>query len=66
MVSKKDLLHKIELIEKELQSIKQIDWKMEVEKVKTHLVSLRALVNRKLGGSLNNENDIKDPYEPLR
>jgi hypothetical protein len=50
----------ISRLEKEIADIKKNLDPMEVEKIKTNIVSLRGLVNRKLGGS----QEEPDPMNP--
>lgn len=53
MVSKKKRISKLEKdfedIKKEIHDLKNIDFRLEVAKIKTEFLSLRGLINRKIG-----------------
>lgn len=44
------LQKQIDELRKELDIIKNVDWRLELERLKTQIISLRGLMNRKLGG----------------
>ena len=55
----------IDELKKELDLIKSVDVRLEVEKLKTHIISLRGLVNRRLGKEDPKEDQSKDIYSGM-
>lgn len=53
------LQKQIDDLKKEIDLLKNVDVRLEVEKLKTHIISLRGLVNRRLG----NSEDLPDSKE---
>lgn len=48
MIFKSELQKQIDDLKKEIDLLKNVDFRLEIEKIKTHIVSLRGLINRKL------------------
>lgn len=59
------LQKQIDELKKELDLIKSVDVRLEVEKLKTHIISLRGLVNRRLGKEDSKEDQSKDIYSGM-
>lgn len=51
-------------LKKDLDTLKNVDWRLEIERLKTQVISLRGLVNRKLGGDQQNTQE-KDIYSGM-
>jgi hypothetical protein len=48
---------RLDELKRELDLIKNLDVRLEIEQLKTQVISLRGLVNRKLGGSIEEPKD---------
>lgn len=59
------LQKQIDELKKEIDLIKNMDYRLEIEKLKTHMISLRGLVNRRLGKEDLKEDQSKDIYSGM-
>ena len=59
------LQKQIDELKKEIDLIKNMDVRLEIEKLKTHMISLRGLVNRRLGKEDLKEDQSKDIYSGM-
>jgi len=57
-----ELKTRIAIIEERIKKIN--DYEMDMEKIKTHVLSLRGLMNRKLSGDKAEELKIEENAEP--
>lgn len=56
----KYLENDINILIRRVQDLEKQDFRLEIEQIKTQLISLRGLVNRKLGGDLPKSEESKD------